>query len=246
MIRLNCPTCGRECEFADFLGGLTAVCKSCGHGIPVPRPGQDVPPAASAIAAAPRATPRPPPTADAIQSASGVTPTPAAPAAPREPPAARSIVNDPSDSQPPPDWAVEQVRASLRLGLSVPEIEQRLVAQGLTAAAAAAVVSGVLEEGLRDRFEPIEEEDRSLRVHRALSGLIAGACLLLAYWFGGSMSAGKTLFFGILPPLGCIWFSGAMTGDADSTRAAFLRGCGWLLLLAILGFRIVLLLSISS
>lgn len=36
MIRAKCPQCGHACEFADYLGGLTLVCRNCGHRIPVP------------------------------------------------------------------------------------------------------------------------------------------------------------------------------------------------------------------
>jgi hypothetical protein len=40
-----------------------------------------------------------------------------------------------------PDWAVANADASLKIGLSVPDIEQRLVAQGLSPTTAAAVVT---------------------------------------------------------------------------------------------------------
>src|SRR4051812_9039278 len=48
-----------------------------------------------------------------------------------------------------PDWAVAQANAALKIGVSVPEIEQGLVAQGLAPSTASAVVNAVLEGRLR-------------------------------------------------------------------------------------------------
>lgn len=248
MIGVNCPGCGLGCEFADFLGGLTAVCKNCGHRIPVPASGPKVLPARDAIQSAPgamlpqapAAPPPPRPSEGAIQSAPRTTPSPAAPAAPEEVPEAHPSANGPSD--PPPDWAVEYVRASLRIGLSVPDIEQRLVARGLTPAVAAAVVTSVLEGQVGGRFESLEQGERRQLVYWVLSGVVACACLLLAYWFGGGLSVGKTALW-VLMPLACIWFPDRLPLSANSTGV---RLSAWLLLLVIGGYRIVLLLIIAS
>src|SRR5690349_8203809 len=48
VIRVNCSECGRPSEFADYLRGLTSVCKNCGHRIAVPATGQPAPSAEEA------------------------------------------------------------------------------------------------------------------------------------------------------------------------------------------------------
>jgi hypothetical protein len=123
----------------------------------------------------------------------------------------------------------------------VPDIEQRLVARGLTPAAAAAAVTSVLENRVREQFEPLRHRERRQRLHRALAGAAGCACLLLGYWFGGGYSAGKTLLW-LLLPLTCIWFPDAMAASAGPGRVALLRWCGWLVLLLIGGYWVVLLL----
>lgn len=145
------------------------------------------------------------------------------------------------DTPPLPDWAVEHARAALGLGLSVPEVEQRLVARGLPPVTAAAVVTSILETRVRRRFESLEQGEQRQRLHRLLSGFVGCVCLLLAYYFGGGMSAGKTLLW-VLLPLACIWFPEEVAGYTGSASAALLRWCGWLVLLVIGGYRILLIL----
>ncbi len=145
-----------------------------------------------------------------------------------------------SDSPFPPDWAVQHARAAMNVGLAVPEIEQRLIAKGLTPTEAAAVVTGVLEERLQIGTPP-HETDQGRTVARIVSLAAALVCLLLAYAFGGGPSAARSLL-GVLPALACIWFPewAALSADPDWTAAA--RGVGWLLLLLLAGYRIMLLL----
>ncbi len=69
------------------------------------------------------------------------------------------------------------------------------------------------------------------------SAAMACACLLLGYWFGGGLSAARTLL-SILVPLGCIWYPEMMD---RAVPAPLLRGAAWLVLVVILGYRVFLL-----
>ena len=226
MIRVNCPACGREFEFADVLAGLTAVCKNCGHRIPVPAPG-----------------PKAPPAGEAIQPAPGVTPSPPAPAAPPRLPEAGPAGSSAVASTPPPDWTIAQARALPRAEDRGPTSVQRLVAQGLSPDAATDVVEKVLEERIRQQVEPLAQAERRRRRHRLASGLTAGACVLLAYGFFGTWSACQT-GLQVLLPLACIWFADEMGGYASKYSLAeavpglVIRWCGWFLL-AVLAIRVV-------
>jgi hypothetical protein len=130
-------------------------------------------------------------------------------------------VSCPFDSPPLPDWALEHARASLKLGQSVPEIEQRLVGRGLSPAAAAAVVEKVLEERVRERLEPLQRDEQRIRLHRILSAVVGCACLVFAYLFGGGWSAGKTAT-SILLPLAFVWF-----GDEMASYWSRFSSVGW-------------------
>jgi hypothetical protein len=243
VIRVNCPACGRQWEYGDYLAGLTAVCKACGGRVPVPALRPQAPAAADAITATPGATPAQAPAApseEAIQPPPGVTPSPPPATAAPTAPEVRSVLFDTLGPPAPPDWATEHAAVALRVGQSVAEIEQRLVARGLTPAAAAAAVSSALEGGVRGRFEPLGSGERRQRVHRTLAAVVACVGVLLGYFFDGGYAAGKTLL-GALLPLACVWFPGAMARSTDPVRVALLRGCGWLALLGVCGFRAWLL-----
>jgi hypothetical protein len=151
-------------------------------------------------------------------------------------------MSNPTDSPPLPDWAFQHARASLRIGLKVPEIEQRLVARGLAPEAATSVVTKALEDRIREENEPKERAGRRLRMHRILSAVLVGAYILVGYRAGGVGSALYTLRDFLLP-LVCIWFADEMesaTGPTGilspyltfPTPAIFLRLGGWLVLLA--------------
>jgi hypothetical protein len=150
-------------------------------------------------------------------------------------------MNGPSEPARLPDWAIEYVRASLRLGLSVPEMEKSLIARGLTPTAAAGLVTSVLEERVRGQIRPREAGEREDSLHRILSAVVACGCLLLGYLFGGGLSASLTALW-ILGPLACIWFPAYLT---SRTPEGFIRWGGWVVLLLIGGYRIVLL-SLAS
>lgn len=226
MIRVNCPACGREFEFSDSLGGLTVVCKNCSHPIPVLVSRQKMPPASEAITAA-----------------SGVTLTPPTPAAPLILPEARPLADSPFDSTPLPEWAIERARALLRTGVRVPQIEQRLVAQGLSPETATAVVDRLLKDRTRQQVGPLEQDDRRNRWHRLLSGVVGCGCVFLAYWFFGTWSACRT-GIALLLPGACIWFPDEMGVYASkysftvTSLGVLIRWCGWLVLVLI-GLRVL-------
>jgi hypothetical protein len=119
----------------------------------------------------------------------------------------------------------------------VPDVEQGLVARGLSPVVAAAVVTSVLEGWVREQREPLGEGEWGERLHRILSVVAGCTCLLLAYWFGRGLSVGRTLLW--LPwPLACIWFPEMMGRSADSGAAAIIRFSGWVVLFLIGGYRV--------
>jgi hypothetical protein len=249
VIRVNCPACGRAFEFADFLGGLTVVCKHCSHPIPVPATRPNVPPPGDAIRAAPGALPPPPgpplrqaPPADAVQPAAGVRPPPP-PASVPALPEADPTGDRPSDSGPVPDWAIQHARTALRMDISAPDIQQRLIERGLTPATAAAAVKLVLEDLVRRQSEARQRAERRLRLHRILSGVVACACLVLAFEFNGILSVAWTVSYMVLP-LGFIWSGGKVPirfGRFELTppvTVLMIRLVGWLALLALLFYRL--------
>jgi len=150
-------------------------------------------------------------------------------------------MSNPSESSPVPDEVIRYARASLKLGISVPEIEKRLIAKGLTPVAATAVVNSILDAQAQERFEPLADGEGGVLLHRLLSVIVACGCIILGYKYGEGLSAGITLIW-VLLPLACIWFPGYLT---QRTPAGLIRAMGWLVLLLIGGYRIVLLIVAS-
>lgn len=146
-------------------------------------------------------------------------------------------MGNPSEPVAKPEWAVEYARAALALGHDVSEVETGLLNRGLSQAAAAVVITSVLEERARGQFGPPAAEDRADLLHRALSAVVVCGCLLLAYQFGAGFSAWKTAIW-VLGPLACIWFPSLWSSRTPET---FIRWGGWVLLLLIGAYRIVLL-----
>jgi hypothetical protein len=237
VIRVRCPACGHDFEFADFLAGLTAVCKDCGHRIPVPR-------ADAAIQPLPASQPTAPPASDAIQPASGpeiqstfgIARSPLPPV-PKELPETRPPESSSSDATSLPEWAIERAKALLRTGATVPEIEQQLIVKGLSPEAATAITDRVLEEQTRQQVEPQERAERRRIWHRALSAVVAVATVFVAWWFFGGWSVWNTILR-LLLPVACIWFSDELGGYASRSgnktgTGILIRWCAWVLLLLI-------------
>lgn len=166
------------------------------------------------------------------------------------PQAAKDVIlrarTQPSEAPPMLDWAMEHVRAALRIGIEVPDIERQLVARGLTPEVAEAVVTNVLGERVRADQPNTPERQRRRFLHRMLSGVVAFGCVVLEFWFGGGFSAGRDIFCLLLPTT-CIWF-----GDAPWFRKRFpqssvasgvvVRWLGWLVLLLYFLYQVELVL----
>jgi hypothetical protein len=136
-----------------------------------------------------------------------------------------------------PDWAVRRADAALKIGQSVPEIERGLVAKGLSAALATAVVTAVLEGRVRAIQEPLERSERLRTAHRTASAVAACIGVGLAYGFGGGESAFKILRW-LLVPLACIWWAELAE---PSIPPRLIRWVAWLLLILFAGLPVVLL-----
>ncbi|HVS34389.1 MAG TPA: hypothetical protein VMS17_02340 [Gemmataceae bacterium] len=139
-------------------------------------------------------------------------------------------------SDPPPvvDWAMEHVRAALRAGLRVPDIERQLVAKGLAPEIAEALVTNVLGERVRGEQPETPGLDRWRTLHWILSGAVACLCLLLAFLFGGAYSVGIAIVW-LLTPVAFIWFADLHARWAKQYRigavpGAAIRWAGWFLL----------------
>jgi hypothetical protein len=135
-----------------------------------------------------------------------------------------------------PDWALDHARAALRLGLSVPEVEQRLVAKGLAPSTATAVVNAILEGHLQATSEPSGSSEDAATAHRAASAVVACMCLGLAYAFGGGESVGRTVLW-LLLPVACIWWAEVFEANSPT----LVRWTAWAVLLLIGMYRTVLL-----
>jgi hypothetical protein len=128
----------------------------------------------------------------------------------------------------------------LRMGLEVSQVEQRLVADGLSPEAATAIVAQVLGEGFRQRVAALARAERRDRLHQMLSGVVGCACLGFAYWRFGPESAGRTLLV-ILLPLASIWFPDGIAAYIGGSfplgtwRGVFIRWCAWLVLIVVSG-----------
>ncbi|HEY2787683.1 MAG TPA: hypothetical protein VGJ05_22185 [Fimbriiglobus sp.] len=218
MINVTCEGCGRACEFADYLAGMTMVCKGCTHKIPLPPSKPKPTPVVPTIPPVSKFTPPAPTTQSTTPSVVPRVPTPAEPA-----------LN--------PERAVEKVRALLRTGVGVPECIQRLVAQGLSPEAATAAVDRALEERIRVEPDPLTASERHRFIHRTLSAVLAGIYALLSLRIGGFIS----ICFGliILLSLASVWFPnemGSITGRFSPTQSSpgiFVRWCGWFILIVI-------------
>jgi hypothetical protein len=136
-------------------------------------------------------------------------------------------------NEPPPviDWAIEHARASLRVGVSVPEIERRLVARGLDPMIAEAAVTHALADRVREKTESYE----SLILRKTLriaAIVIGGGGVLLALCTGGVISAVWFLLF-VLPILACSWFAERIGVRGN----VLIRLLGLLILLLLLIYR---------
>jgi hypothetical protein len=140
-------------------------------------------------------------------------------------PEARSIRK--TSTSPPPEWAMERVRAMLALSEPIPRIVERLVAKGLSAEDASSAVDVVLEERVRATMAPIRERERYSKLHRILSAGVAVLAAIVAFTSGDGYYA-SWVCIRMAIPLTCIWFV-----PSTSVKGFFVRWTAWLLLLAL-------------
>ena len=142
-------------------------------------------------------------------------------------------MSKPNDPPPVIDWAIEHARASLRVGVSVPEIERRLVARGLDPMIAEAAVTHALSDRIREKTEPYESVI-SRKTQRIAAIAIGSSWVLLVFCTGGKMAAARTLLF-VAPIVVFIWF--AQRIGAQRGRLAY--WVGWLLMLLYFLYKLI-------
>jgi len=148
-----------------------------------------------------------------------------------------------SDAASTPEWVTGYASVLLKTGLRLPEVEERLVARGLTPELASKVVEELLEARIRQQVLAQKRLDRWKSLNRILSAVVAVVYIVIAYWSGGDSFAGEVTLELVLP-LACIWF-GVEAGrhfantDNDPTPSVLIRLGGWLLLI-IVGIFVVL------
>jgi hypothetical protein len=160
-------------------------------------------------------------------------------------PEARSIRK--TSTAPPPEWAVERVKAMLALSQPIPVIVERLVAKGLSSEDASTAVDIVLEDRVRQTMAPIRNRERFEAAHRWLSLGIAAPTLFFAFWYFHPWYVCWTAFR-LAIPVGCIWFPEILgfviafvhIAPSDRVQVFFVRLAAWLFLLAIAGRTIAL------
>jgi hypothetical protein len=214
MIRVPCPACGREFEFADYLAGLTVVCKNCSHPIPVPT-----------------AQPKTTAANEAIQAASEVKQLLPAPAPLLELPKAK-----PTAPVPTSDGALEPAGGLLQPNLGVPESQRPQIAPEPFPKSGAAVFEAVLEDRIRQQNQELARGERRGRIHRVASVIVGVAVVVLAYGFFGPRAAGFNALR-VLGPVVIIWFSDEMGyfvnkyTNTPTSLGLGIRGTAWVILI---------------
>lgn len=232
MIRIHCPGCGREQEYSDYLAGMTVKCRNCPHPIPIPYQLSATPPVAEPKPSAPKFTPLPPVLAAPVkQREEALRPSP------------------PADSAPPPGWAFDKARALMQTGISVPDSEKRLVAQGLSPAGAAAVVEQVLGDRVKIETEAMARADRRRFLHRLCSAIVAVVYISLAFGNLHPYRASRVTL-GVITLTAIIWFPDVfgrfikMNPFTETSLGILVRWLAWLVLsLPIIGRVIIVIVS---
>lgn len=144
-------------------------------------------------------------------------------------------MDEPLKTDSPPEWAASYVRGAVRLGMSVPEIEEHLVSKGMLREDANRLIMDTMFGP--DSNEPASRSgDWGKPIRLCVSMVIAGACLLLAYQFGAGPSVGLALIW-VVPELFAIWLP-ELTNTLDSDWGQRSWFAGWFILLLYLGYRI--------
>jgi hypothetical protein len=151
-------------------------------------------------------------------------------------------VTKPIDAPPTSDWPLERARTFLKMGLSVPETERRLMDLGLSQMAAEGVTNQVLEEKVGTQTQTSEPPSKWLFWHRLLSSVLGAGCILMGYAAGGPMRLVEVFLWIGIPIVG-IWCA-----DQQWYRWSRLRGSksppwvirlvGWFILILYALFRV--------
>jgi hypothetical protein len=138
-------------------------------------------------------------------------------------------IGDAKDPTPLPEWAVQKALASLRIGMTVPEVEKRLVKGGLSPATAEAVVTRVLSQHVQAVATSKSDQEPSSGLEQLMALGAAGVAVLLGLARGGpgSLMYGAVI---IAFALWRIWFGVGWT-----------RFVGWFFLIGYCFFRLALL-----
>ena len=147
-------------------------------------------------------------------------------------------LSKPAAAPPMLEWAMEHVRASLKTGVSVPEIERRLVAKGVTPEVAEAVITRILGERVRAGQPDTPGQRRWRILHRIASSVVACSTIILVSRFGSSYLAFRTIP-GVVFPVFFIWFGDtigpvwARIGGGGPLPGFAVRWLGWIILVPI-------------
>jgi hypothetical protein len=133
-----------------------------------------------------------------------------------------------------PGWELERAEALLRTGATMLQIEQHLVAKGLSPEGARAAAEWALEDRVREPFNCLAKAKRSREVDLILFAVAACLVAGLAGWFFGAGAASR-MATAMLVLLGAIWIgqSGALLGRADTLQIWIVRihWTGWIMFL---------------
>jgi hypothetical protein len=141
-----------------------------------------------------------------------------------------------------PGWELQRAKALLRTGAQMPQIEQHLLAKGLSPEAATAAAEWAFEDRIREQLAPHSRADRATRRHR-LTAFAAGCALVaFVYWFSNADVAMR-LAISLPFCLGWIWFGHYADRPRNRSNvlppSAMLRWAGWFLFV-VFALRIVL------
>src|SRR5262249_52106742 len=235
---------------------MTAICKNCTQRIPVPASSKSMESGKEAVQSTPTpANPTPCPESPTLQDT--IQPTPAVPLPPSMPALIERFPEAPSihktSTAPPPEWAVERVKAMLALGETIPVIVERLVAKGLSAEAASTAIDRVLEAQVRPAMTRVRSAERFEAAHRWLSLTIAvGTVIFASFYFTEQFVVWTAIRVAI--PVACIWFAEVLGSGlsyihvfrSDVVRSLIVRLPAWIWLLTIVIRTIVFALIVSD
>ncbi len=147
-------------------------------------------------------------------------------------------MSESSPGEAPPEWAVLYARGAVRIGMPVPDIEQHLNSRGLSPELANRIVMEIVEGAFQADAPPSDWSESGRPIRLLVCLILGGACMALAYWYGGGRSLGFACIW-VVPAMGGVWFC-EISETIDSDWGARWWFGGWALLLIYLAYRIFL------